>query len=118
MTEDTQVPLVTLHDAVVRREGKEILNIDDFTLGQGENIALIGPNGAGKSTFTHLITREVFPLWREEPPVLFKGRDRVTLAETKECLGVVSSTMQNQITVHMPAIEVVYGGLFGTLGVP
>ncbi len=111
-------PLIELHDAVVRREGKEILHIDDFTLNQGENIALIGPNGAGKSTFIHLITREVFPLHRDVPPVLFKGKALVTLEEVKKCLGIVSSTMQDQITVHLPVIEVVYGGLYGSLGVP
>lgn len=115
---DTQAPLIVLHDAVVRRQGKEILHIDDFTLNQGESIALIGPNGAGKSTFIQLITREVFPLYRDHPPVLFKGKDRVTLEETKKCLGVVSSTMQGQIRVHLPAIEIVVGGLFGALGVP
>ncbi len=111
-------PLLQLHDAVVRREGKEILHIDDFTLNQGENIALIGPNGAGKSTFIHLITREAFPLHRDIPPVLFKGKALVTLEEVKKCLGIVSSTMQDQITVHLPVIEVVYGGLYGSLGVP
>ena len=74
MVEEAKAPLVVLHDAVVRREGREILHVDDFTLDQGENIALIGPNGAGKSTFIHLITREVFPLWREDPPVVFKGQ--------------------------------------------
>lgn len=67
MVEEAKAPLVVLRDAVVRREGREILHVDDFTLDQGENIALIGPNGAGKSTFIHLITREVFPLWREHP---------------------------------------------------
>ncbi len=111
-------PLIELHDAVVRRKGKEILHIDDFTLAQGENIALIGPNGAGKSTFIHLITREAFPLHRDIPPVLFKGNALVTLDEVKKCLGIVSSTMQDQITVHLPVIEVVYGGLYGSLGVP
>ena len=114
----TKPPLIELHDAVVRRKGKEILNVGDFTLQQGESIALIGPNGAGKSTFIHLITREVFPLHRDEPPVLFKGKSLVTLEEVKQCLGIVSSTMQDQITVHLPALDVVYGGLFGVLGVP
>lgn len=115
---ETKPPLIVLHDAVVRREGKEILNVEDFTLNQGESIALIGPNGAGKSTFISLITREVFPLYREHPPVLFKGKERATLQETKECLGVVSSTMQQQMRVHLPAIDLVYGGLLGSLGVP
>ena len=113
-----EIPLITLHNAVVRRNGKDILSIDDFDLAQGESIALIGPNGAGKSTFINLITREVFPLYREHPPVLFKGKALVTLQETKKCLGVVSATMQNQITVHLPVFEVVYGGLLGSLGVP
>lgn len=115
-TEST--PLIRLKDAVVRRKGKNILEIDSFTLQPGENIALLGPNGAGKSTFIRLITREVFPLHRDDPPVLFRGNERTTLQETKEVLGVVSSTMQDQITVHLPAYDIVAGGLFGSLGIP
>ena len=44
------IALITLHNAIVRRNGKDILSIDDFNLEQGESIALIGPNGAGKTT--------------------------------------------------------------------
>lgn len=110
-------PLLQFAGAVVVRSGAPILSIDSFTLHEGENIAVLGPNGSGKSTFIKLITREVFPLHREEPPVLFRGSERVLLAEIKKSIGVVSSTMQDQITVHLPAIEVVCGGLFGTLGV-
>lgn len=113
-----EAPLIQLHDAVVRRNGTNILEIDSFELRSGENIALLGPNGAGKSTFIQLITREVFPLHRDMPPVLFRGNERTTLQETKKVLGVVSSTMQDQITVHLPAYDIVAGGLFGTLGIP
>lgn len=115
---NNEPPLIRLQDAVVRRKGTNILEIDSFELRSGENIALLGPNGAGKSTFIRLITREVFPLHRDIPPVLFRGNERTTLQETKEVLGVVSSTMQDQITVHLPAFEIVAGGLFGSLGVP
>lgn len=111
-------PLIQLRDAVVRRKGTNILEIDAFSLRSGENVALLGPNGAGKSTFIRLITREVFPLHRDVPPVLFRGNERTTLQETKKVLGVVSSTMQDQITVHLPAYEIVAGGLFGSLGIP
>ena len=31
-----EIPLITLHNAVVRRNGKDILSIDDFDLAQGE----------------------------------------------------------------------------------
>lgn len=111
-------PLLQLRDAVVVRAGRALLVVDRFSLAEGEHVALLGPNGSGKSTFIKLITREMFPLHRDVPPVLFKGRDRATLAEVRKCLGVVSSTMQSEISAHLPVADVVVGGLFGTLGVP
>lgn len=110
--------LLQLHDATVMRAGKPILAIDDFSVALGENLALLGPNGSGKSTFIRLITREVLPLFKEEPPVLFMGNPRATLEMIKREVGIVSSTMQEQMTVHLPVIEIVVGGLYGTLGLP
>ena len=114
----TSQPLFELHDAQVVRASKTILHVDEFRLGVGENIAIIGPNGAGKSTFVKLITREVMPLYRDEPPVRFMGNPRAILTDVRKSLGIVSSTMQAQINVHLPASEIVEGGLFGTLGLP
>lgn len=111
-------PLLRIRDAHVRRAGREILAVDDFSLAEGESVALLGPNGSGKSTFIGLITREVYPLHRDDPPVLFRGSARTTLAGLKRALGVVSATMQDQIRVHVPAQDIVAGGLFGSLGVP
>ena len=111
-------PLFQIRDASVVRGGKTILHVGDFSLAEGEHVALLGPNGAGKSTFIQLLTREVFPLWREEPPVRFRGAARPQLAEIKRTLGIVSSTMHDQVRVHLPVMDIVVGGLFGTLGVP
>ena len=111
-------PLFQIHDASVVRGGKTILHVGDFSLAEGEHVALLGPNGAGKSTFIQLLTREVFPLWREEPPVRFRGAARPQLADIKRTLGIVSSTMHDQVRVHLPVMDIVVGGLFGTLGVP
>ena len=111
-------PFLELENAVVVRAGAPILSIDSLRIAEGEHVALLGPNGSGKSTFVELITREVFPLHHDCPPVRFKGRDRVTLTEVRSCLGIVSSTMQDQMTVHLPVIDVVAGGLYGALGIP
>lgn len=117
--ENTEVqPLFELNDAEVVRAGRTILHVDKFLLAKGENIALLGPNGAGKSTFVKLITREVMPLYREQSPVKFNGNPRATLVDVRKTLGIVSSTMQAQINVHLPAVDIVEGGLFGTLGLP
>lgn len=89
-----------------------------LSLRKAENIALLGPNGAGKSTFIQLLTREVLPLHRDVPPVIFRGQERPSLADIKACFGVVSNTMHDQVRVHLPARDIVCGGLFGTLGIP
>ncbi len=111
-------PFVAFRDAVIMRAGREILRIDDLSLAQGESVAILGPNGAGKSTFVQMMTREVLPLHRDLPPVLFLGDARATLEEVRRHIGVVSSTMQSQISVHLPAIQIVEGGFFGALGIP
>ena len=111
-------PFLELHNAVVQRAGAPILTVDSFRLEEGEHLALLGPNGSGKSTFVKLITREKLPLHREVPPLRFRGSERATLADVKRSLGVVSSTMQDQISVHLPTADVVAGGLYGMLGVP
>lgn len=111
-------PLFQIHDAEVVRGSRTILRIEDFSLRAGEHVALLGPNGAGKSTFIQLLTREVFPLYREEPPVRFRGAARPLLSDIRQTLGVVSSTMHDQVRVHLPALDIVVGGIFGTLGAP
>lgn len=111
-------PLFRIRDASVVRAGSIILHVDDFTLAEGEHLALLGPNGAGKSTFIKLLTREVMPLYRDAAPVVFRGNERPTLADIKSCFGVVSSSKHEQISVHLPVIDIVCGGFFGTLGLP
>lgn len=113
-----EITFLSLNDAVVRRAGKDILSVGEFLLREGESVAILGPNGAGKSTLVKLLTREVLPLHRDAPPVVFRGNPRASLDEVRRCVGVVSSSMQEQISVHLPAIEVVVGGLYGVLGVP
>lgn len=118
MHSGTAAPLFSIRDATVVRQGKTILHVDAFDLQEGEHVALLGPNGAGKSTFIQLLTREVFPLYRDEPPVRFRGQARPLLSDIKGCLGIVSATMHDQMRVHVPVLEIVCGGLFGTLGIP
>jgi tungstate transport system ATP-binding protein len=47
--------LLRIENIKVSRNGKLVLNIPEFLLGQGEIISFIGPNGAGKSTFLHSV---------------------------------------------------------------
>lgn len=48
--ESKNTPILEVHDLVIRRNSKTVLDIDHFEVEQGETLAIIGPNGAGKST--------------------------------------------------------------------
>ncbi len=119
MSESTHTPpLLELENARVVRDGRTILAVDSFTIREGERVAVLGPNGAGKSTLIKLLTRDVLPLWTDPPAVRFRGQERVPLSEARGLLGVVSADAQEQADVVLPALEIVLGGFFGSLGVP
>ncbi len=42
--------VVRVHDVVVTRGGRPVLQVDDLAVREGETLAVVGPNGAGKST--------------------------------------------------------------------
>jgi iron complex transport system ATP-binding protein len=110
--------LFELNNATVVRDGRAILSVDHFAIAQGERIAILGPNGSGKSTLIKLLTRDILPLWVDPPPVLFEGQPRIALQDARKLLGVVSADAQEQADVVLPALDVVLGGFFGSLGIP
>ncbi len=110
--------LLRLHNAKVRREGRIILDVDDFAVEQGERIVVLGPNGSGKSTLIKLLTREIMPLWHEDAPVRFMGDDHAALSDINEAVGVVSMSKQEYMMVHRRVLDIVLGGFFGSVGVP
>lgn len=63
--------MLDLQEAVVRRNGREILSIEQLTVKRGEVLTVIGPNGAGKSTLLLLLARLLMP---DEGRLLFDGK--------------------------------------------
>lgn len=110
--------LLRLHDAKVKMDGRVILDVDDFVINQGERIVVLGPNGSGKSTLVKLLTKEIEPVWRETPPVLFMGQPDPSEETLIETVGLVSTDVQERMTVHRTVFDIVLGGFFGSVGVP
>jgi len=63
--------VLELQEAVVRRNGREIVNVERLTVRPGEVLTIIGPNGAGKSTLLLLLARLLLP---DEGRLLFEGK--------------------------------------------
>ena len=110
--------LLRLHDAKVKMDGRVILDVDEFVINQGERIVVLGPNGSGKSTLVKLLTKEIEPVWRETPPVLFMGQPDPSEETLIETVGLVSTDVQERMMVHRTVFDIVLGGFFGSVGVP
>ncbi len=109
-------PLIELRDAEVVRQGRTILHVDTLTFREGEHVAVLGPNGAGKSTLIGLLTRDVRPLVREEPPVLLRGEARWDLFAARRVFGVVSDALQAEYHRGVTVRDVVLSGFLGSVG--
>ncbi len=110
-------PLIEITDATVFRGDTRVFNGLSLTLHQHESAVILGPNGAGKTTLLKLLTRELYPLWRDHPVVRILGQARGGIWALRRQLGVVSSDLQEQYSPGALAEEVVLSGFFGSVGV-
>ncbi len=86
--------LLDIRNATVFRDNKKVFDRFSLAVEQGQSTAIIGPNGAGKSTLLKLLTRELYPVVKENSWVRILGQDRPVLWELREKIGLVSADLQ------------------------
>ena len=110
MTQD----LFVASSVLVTRQGRAILDLDHFVVKSGERWVLLGPNGSGKSTLLTIAAGRLLPS-SGEVSLFGKRFGTVDLRSLRSSVGLASSALTRQLRTDLTALEVVLGGLDGSL---
>src|SRR5438128_10640295 len=106
--------LIEFEHVTVMRGNTVALQDASLRIGLGEHICILGPNGCGKSTLIKTITRECYPLAREDSSMAILGRERWNVFELRNLLGIVSPDLLAACTTDATGRDVVLSGFFSS----
>jgi iron complex transport system ATP-binding protein len=93
--------------------------LDDFSLriAADEHVAILGPNGCGKSTLIKTITRECYPMARDNSAASILGQDTWDVFKLRSALGIVSNDLMLSCTGEACGRDVVLSGFFSSTAI-
>lgn len=104
--------VLTVSEASVRRNGKEILRNLNWSVNEGERWVVFGPNGAGKTTLIQLISGYLHPT-TGKIEILGETLGRVNLVELRPLVGLASAALDQKIPVNSRVLDVVRTAVYG-----
>ncbi len=108
--------LLDIQNVSAYRGDHQVFDCLSLSIERGESVAILGPNGAGKSTLFKLLTREIYPVVKDNSCIKIFGSETVNVQQLRERIGWVSQDFQNQYLPITTGFDVVLSGLLGTVG--
>ena len=112
--EPQQLALLDLANVTVMRGARIALQDVTLRIASGEHVCILGPNGCGKSTLIKTITRECYPLAREDSRISIFGKVQWDIFELRSLLGIVSPDLLASCTTEATGLDVVLSGFFSS----
>ncbi len=110
-------PIIDIKNAHVMRGNRKVFDGLNLSINEGERVAILGPNGSGKTTLVKLITRELYPVVRDDSYIALFGDVHVNIWDLREKIGIVSNEFQNRYETLATGLDVVMSAFFGSVGI-
>jgi len=110
----SKIPLLDMRNVSVVRGQNLALDSVSLQIDVGEHVCILGPNGCGKSTLIRTITRENYPLIRDDASMQILGQSLWNVAELRSLLGIVSPDLLSACTSDATGMDVVLSGFFSS----
>lgn len=107
-------PLLDLRNVTVMRGNNVALDRLTLQIAAGEHVCILGPNGCGKSTLIKTITRECYPVQKDDSAMSILGRGVWNIFELRPQLGIVSPDQLAACTTDATGMDVVLSGFFSS----
>jgi len=108
------IALLEMQNVSVIRGENLALDGVSLRIDVGEHVCILGPNGCGKSTLIRTITRENYPLAREDAWIKILGQSMWNVSELRSLLGIVSPDLLAACTGDATGLDVVLSGFFSS----
>jgi iron complex transport system ATP-binding protein len=112
--ENKSIPLLDMKNISVARGDNLALDGVSLRVDVGEHVCILGPNGCGKSTLIRTITRENYPLAKEDSSIRILGQSLWNVSELRNLLGIVSPDLLAACTSDATGLDVVLSGFFSS----
>jgi len=107
-------PLLDLRNVTVMRGNNLALDRLTLQIASGERVCILGPNGSGKSTLIKTVTRECYPVQRDDSAISILGRGVWNIFDLRPLLGIVSPDQLAACTTDATGMDVVLSGFFSS----
>ena len=107
--------LVDIRHATVYRKTQCVLKDITLSIPVGSSTVILGPNGSGKSTFIKLLTRELYPVAKEQTSIRLLGKATWNVWDLRRQLGLVSADLHHDNWGMTTGLEVVLSGFFSSI---
>ena len=109
------IPVLSLKNVSVNRDGKTILGPLDWQVNENERWVILGPNGAGKSTLFALCSAQIHPT-SGSVEILGSKLGSVDVFEVRPRIGFMGSTLINLLPEDEKVIDIVLTAAYAMLG--